>query len=176
MRPVVTGWFSEFSLLSEVQKDAAVRYGTDGDRFAGATYDPTSHYRASDVFAFFEEQSLTPEFLRAVSLHQLERLAVRFDALDLPPALIRRDRSAPPEAYGGFLTLVSPRAPELCRGLGERNVRVDVRGDALRLGPAPYLSDRQLDDAMDALGEACAERPSFRENTPETGSQEIFDE
>jgi hypothetical protein len=29
----------------------------------------------------------------------------------------------------------------------------DCRGDVLRFGPAPYLSDRQLRDAMSALGE-----------------------
>ena len=32
-----------------------------GVRFAGATYDPTSHYRAARVFDFFEEQGLDPE-------------------------------------------------------------------------------------------------------------------
>ena len=33
-------------------------------------------------------------------------------------------------------------------------VATDYRDDLLRLGPAPYLSDRQLDDAIAALGEA----------------------
>jgi kynureninase len=33
-------------------------------------------------------------------------------------------------------------------------VLTDARGDALRLGPAPYLSDAQLDTAMDLLGQA----------------------
>ena len=28
-----------------------------------------------------------------------------------------------------------------------------MRRDTLRLGPAPYLSDAQLDDAMELLGE-----------------------
>ena len=28
----------------------------------------------------------------------------------------------------------------------------DARGDVLRLGPAPYLSDRQLRDAIGILG------------------------
>ncbi len=33
----------------------------------------------------------------------------------------------------------------------------DSRGERLRLGPAPYLSDRQLrDDAVALLGEAAA--------------------
>jgi hypothetical protein len=32
-------------------------------------------------------------------------------------------------------------------------VLTDSRGDMLRLGPAPYLSDRQLDQAMDILAD-----------------------
>ncbi len=58
------------------------------------------------------------------------------------------------EEVGGFLALRSPQAAELCRLLAERGVRTDYRRDALRLGPAPYLSDRQLDDAIEALGSA----------------------
>jgi kynureninase len=53
---------------------------------------------------------------------------------------------------GGFLALQTPRAGELCRGLRERGVWADYRADLLRLGPAPYLSDAQLSDAMEALG------------------------
>jgi kynureninase len=30
---------------------------------------------------------------------------------------------------------------------------VDARGDVVRFGPAPYLSDAQLDRAIDALAE-----------------------
>ena len=34
-----------------------------------------------------------------------------------------------------------------------RGVFVDARGDILRIGPAPYLRDDQLTDAVAALGE-----------------------
>ena len=47
LRPVVTGWYSEFTALAERQRAERVAYGQGGDRFAGATYDPTSHYRAA---------------------------------------------------------------------------------------------------------------------------------
>src|SRR5213078_3790988 len=53
LRPVVTGWFSEFTVLADRQGRERVAYGQGGDRFAGATYDPTSHYRAVAVFDFF---------------------------------------------------------------------------------------------------------------------------
>ena len=38
--------------------------------------------------------------------------------------------------------------------LAERGVLADSRGVWLRLGPAPYLSDRQLERAMALLGDA----------------------
>jgi kynureninase len=149
-RPVVTGWFSEFSTLAD-DRFGAVEYGPGADRFAGSTYDPTSHYRAAAVFDFFDREGLTPAFLRQVSQHQVGRLIKRFDALDLDPAVIGRDRETPLDRLGGFLALTAPRAVALSRALLARGVSTDARGDALRLGPAPYLSDSQLDAAMDQL-------------------------
>jgi kynureninase len=150
---VLTGWFSEFGLLEAPLPGGPVPYGEGPYRFAGSTFDPTSHHRAAEVFDFFTEQGLTPEFLREVSRHQVGRLAERFDALDLDPAVIDRDRDTPLSEIGGFLALRTPRAEELRDGLRERGVESDFRDDRLRLGPAPYLCDRQLDDAMAALGE-----------------------
>jgi hypothetical protein len=65
LRPVVTGWYAEFGALADEHDPARVPYGRGAERFAGWTYDPTSHYRAARVFAFFAEQGLTPERLRA---------------------------------------------------------------------------------------------------------------
>src|SRR5690606_10027220 len=120
LRPVVTGWFSEFSALTAGERDRRVPYGTGPDRFAGATYDPTSHYRAAEVFDFFDEQGLTPDLLREVSQHQTGRLAAAFDAADLDPAIITRDRSVPITALGGFLALRSPHAHAPGQRLRER--------------------------------------------------------
>lgn len=156
LRPVITGWFSEFSLLAGSHHGDAVPYGAGADRFAGATYDPTSHYRAAEVFDFFEERGLTPALLREVSQLQLQRLVERFDALGLDPAMIDRDRSTPLDQFGGFLALRAPRAGEIVQELRVRGVYADHRADTLRLGPAPYLSARQLDDAIDRLRESLA--------------------
>jgi kynureninase len=151
-RPVVTGWFAEFDALTSAS--TGVVWGLPASRLAGATYDPTSHYRASEVFDFFVARGLTPELLREVSQHQVGLLAAGFDALDLDPTVINRDRSVPMERLGGFLALRSPRAGELQVALRARGVWTDHRADVLRLGPAPYLSDRQLEDGVVALGES----------------------
>ena len=153
LRPVLTGWFSEFTALEDRRRPGQVAYGTSGDRFAGATYDPTSHYRAAAVFRFFREQGLTAELLREVSRHQIGLLAAEFDALDLDPAVVSRDRDVPLEEVGGFLALQAPGAAGLVRRLRERGVWADARGEVLRLGPAPYLSDGQLREAVGVLGE-----------------------
>jgi kynureninase len=162
LRPLVTGWFAEFDALAGEAADgrvesASVAYGPGPARFAGATYDPTSHYRAARVFAFFAAKGLSAELLREVSQHQIRVLAERFDALDAPESLITRDRSRPLSDFGGFLALRSPRAQHLQRALRRRGVLTDSRGDSLRLGPAPYLSDTQLERAVELLGDALAE-------------------
>jgi kynureninase len=154
LRPVITGWFAEFADLAAAPDGAGVRYGDGHARVAGATYDPVSHYRAAAVFDFFTDHSLDPPALRAISQDQVGRLAARFDALDLDPTVIDRDRASPLSEIGGFLVLASPHAGALCRALRECGVWTDHRDQSLRLGPAPYLSDRQLDDAVGQLGEA----------------------
>jgi kynureninase len=153
LRPVATGWFAEFE-AKEQAPDGRVVYGDGPMRFAGATYDPTSHYRAREVFGFFERHGLSPALLRDVSQHQVRRIVEGFDALDLDPALITRDRSVPVEGLAGFVVLRSPRAGDVCRALHAAGVFTDYRADALRVGPAPYLADAQIDDAIARLGVA----------------------
>ncbi len=152
LRPVVTGWFAEFAVLDRAP-ESGVGYGEGATRFAGSTYDPVSHYRAAAVFDFFAREGLDPALLRAVSRRQVGLLAVRFDALALDPAVITRDRAVPLEALGGFLVLRAPAAADICRRLKAAGVWADSRGEALRLGPAPYLSDSQLEAAVAILGE-----------------------
>ena len=157
-RPIVTGWFAEFSARSHEQdRHGPVGYGPPGaERFAGATYDPTSNYRAARVFRFFADQGLTAELLRSSYLHQVRVLAAAFDALEVPDALVTRDRTTPPTGFGGFLALESPHAGRIDDELRRRGVSIDSRGRFLRLGPAPYLADAQLEAAVEALGEAIA--------------------
>jgi len=154
LRPAVTGWFAEFATLTEPEGTGRVAYPAGAGRFAGATYDPTSHYRGARVFDFFDEHALTPDFLRRVSRHQVGLLILGFDALDADPRTIGRERLVPLDQIGGFLALRSRHAATLSRRLRDGGVHTDYRGNVLRLGPAPYLSDAQLTAAIDALGDA----------------------
>ena len=157
LRPVATGWFAEFGELTAPQQGDRVRYSAANDRFGGATYDPTSHYRGAAVFEFFAAQELTVDLLRGVSQAQLGLLCEEFDHLDFDPAVIRRDREIELSQLGGFLALTTPLAGRLCAALKQRGVTSDFRHQVLRLGPAPYVSRRQLVAAMAILGELVRE-------------------
>ena len=156
LRPVLTGWFSEFGALADGAGLGDVPYGAGADRFAGATYDPTAHYRAAAVFEFHERQQLTPETLRAISQRQTRLLESAFRALDLDPATAQLV-DVPPERRAGFVAIRSPHAAAMVTALRSRGVHTDARGAMLRLGPAPYLNDTQLADGMTALGEIAGE-------------------
>jgi kynureninase len=150
LRPAITGWYAEFDELHAAHEPGATPYPRGSMRFAGSTYDPTSHYRAARVLDFFQEHELTPERLRESYLQQTTLLVERFDDLGLSD--ITRDRETPLSAFGGFLALESERAEELSRRLLEAGVVTDSRGRYLRLGPAPYHSDQQLEAAVEHLG------------------------
>jgi kynureninase len=123
-----------------------VTYGSrPADRFAGSTYDPVSHYRARAVIEFFDvliEASV--EQLRALSLRQTQRI---LDGLD--GFLVRTPRDD--ARRGGFVAIQVPDATSIVRALRRRGIHTDARGDVLRLGPAPYVTDDELDAALDAL-------------------------
>lgn len=152
MRPVLTGWFAEFEELQQKGADRRVPYGRGASAFAGATYDPTSHYRAAAVFAFHEQQGLTALRLREISRRQVALLLSEFESLDLSETEARVE-PMPAGRRGGFVAIRTARAGELSRALKERGVLTDARGQILRLGPAPYLDDGQLRDAVAALGD-----------------------
>jgi kynureninase len=171
LRPVLTGWFAEFAAPSAVVSGFSrtgdvtgvsrtgqtaegrdVEYGGGAARFAGATYDPTSHYRAAAVFAFHVDQGLTPERLRALSRHQVGLLKTAFEALDVDPAWASVE-PMPDDRRAGFLAIRTPHAGTVAQRLRARGVLVDARGDVLRLGPAPYLNDDQLREAIRRLGD-----------------------
>ncbi|MFT5209277.1 MAG: kynureninase [Flavobacterium sp.] len=152
LRPIVTGWYAEFGEIEQTLDLDKMQYPRGGDRFQGSTYDPTSHYRACAVIDFFKEHDLTPSFLRALSQHQIGILRTSFDELHCDKDVIARI-DVPLDAIGGFLSLQTNRAASIQKSLKEKNIWTDQRDGFLRLGPAPYLSDLQLKDAILALGE-----------------------
>jgi kynureninase len=145
LRPVFTGWFSDFANLDASRTDESVRYGArPSERFAGSTYDPSGHYRASRVLDFFAQHQLSVGRLREISLRQTSRLIDGLGGFNV---------ATPREASrrGGFVSVRHAKATELSVALRDRGIRVDARGELLRFGPAPYTTDEEIDAALDAF-------------------------
>lgn len=143
--PIITGWFAEFNVLE--QAPGEVKYAKGSSAFSGSTYDPISHYRAAAVFDFFESQRLTPEKLREISQQQITFLS---DGIKSLPKLSQYFTfSAHSIARNaGFLALTTKNANQWATQLNAHGVQCDSRGQQLRLGPAPYVSFEQLNQAI----------------------------
>jgi selenocysteine lyase/cysteine desulfurase len=146
LRPVYTGWFADFGALSG-ERGGEVTYGPGGARFSGATFDPTAFYRAEAVLDHWDRFGLTPARLRAISLRQTGRIIQRFDAAGLGDRVITPRES---DRRGGFVAIHAEEAASIVGRLRDRGVLVDSRGSLLRLGPAPYLTDAEIDRGSDA--------------------------
>ncbi len=156
-RPVVTGWFAEFAALADPRHGHQLPYGTHPkDAFAASTYDPASHFRAAAVADFFTTHGMTPASLRALSLRQTHHLRTHMEN-DLCSRSARIDTPAEPTRRGPFLSIhvgSSRRADEVVRRMRQAGVWVDARGARVRLGPAPYTTNRELDAGAEAFLEA----------------------
>ena len=140
LRPVFTGWFSDFAGL-EAEQSGEIGYGqTPADRFAGSTYDPISHYRAARVIEFFERQGMDMQALRARSLCQTQSIIDQLDGYEVltPRGHLR----------GGFVAVRVAQAASVVRRLREAGIFVDARADILRFGPAPYTTDGEIEHAI----------------------------
>jgi kynureninase len=144
LRPAITGWYAEFEEMAAEKSPGAVEYPRGGARFAGSTYDPTSHYRAARVFDFWHVKGVSPRDLRGRYLAQTTRLASGLAELGLT---VDEDR----QPFGGFVAVEVDDAEAVSRRLAQEGVLTDSRGRHLRLGPAPYVTDAQLAEALERL-------------------------
>lgn len=149
LRPLDTGWFADFAAL-EGPRSHAVGYGPGGARFSGATFDPVSFYRAHAVLDHWDRFGLGAAELRAISVAQTSRIIERLDARGLGEKVASSRDTA---RRGGFVSVRTAQADEHTRALRKKGVLVDARGELLRLGPAPYLTDEELDRGVDLVAE-----------------------
>lgn len=150
LRPAITGWFASFSQLDE-PKDERVSYADDHQRFASGTFDTASQFRAAKVAEFFDQMDLTSNVLHQQYQSQIELLRDEFLAKDFDSEIITLAHQQPVENIGGFLALRSPFARTLRAKLIENGVFTDARGDILRFGVAPYITGRQIREAIAEL-------------------------
>jgi selenocysteine lyase/cysteine desulfurase len=147
LRPIDTGWFADFGSLSAARGDG-VAYGPKGMRFGGGTFDPMPFARAEAVLQHYGRFGLSVPRLRAISLRQTRRIIAALDADGLGDRVISSRDDA---RRGGFVAVRASEAIEITKFLRERDVLVDARNDILRLGPAPYVTDADIDRGVAEL-------------------------
>lgn len=145
LRPVDTGWFADFEHLAG-PRPAQIQYGAGGARFAGATFDPLPFYRAEAALDVLDWHGLDVARLRAISIAQTRRISLSLQASGLDVASPRDD-----DQRGGFVAVRVAEADRVVSELRKRDVYVDARGDVVRLGPAPYLTDDEIDAGVAAF-------------------------
>lgn len=131
-RPPNTGWWAGFESLPEPQ--GRVEYGSGGQRFAGATIDPSGVYRLHAVLEWLEREGVTVQTIHdhvtSLQSHLLDALADTLRSSLLPPPGTH-DR-------GHFLTFRRDDAGEIYGRLHARGVITDHRGDRWRIGFGLY--------------------------------------
>ena len=140
LRPFYTGWFAEFSTLSD-QKTNEVLYPEDGSRFAGATTDFSSLYRLLSVYRLFEKEGLTLEMIHAYIRKMQSAFLEEVDKYGHP--LINRKNLLYDDLdkHGHFYTFRLPDAAtveRMAKLLRDFGIITDHRGDRLRFGFALY--------------------------------------
>ena len=144
-RPVNTGWYAGFGQL-ESGVSNRVSYGSDGSRFAGATYDSSGIYRIDAVLGWLEEEGVTPA---EISNH-VQGLQDQFLKGGVSPGTL-----VPSEEHtrGNFLTYKSDRAGDIYGALHARSVITDYRGDRLRIGFGIYQDEDDVERLVAILDE-----------------------
>jgi len=152
MRPVDTGWYASFDRLADAQGE--VPYAEGGQRFWGATFDPSGLYRFNAAMDWLDETRTTiadvhrhatrlqKHFLDACARRGIEPLAARH--LVPPPGAPR----------GNFLAFARPDAQALHERIAAQQVTIDRRGDRLRFGFGIYHDEPQVDRLVEAVARA----------------------
>lgn len=151
--PLYTGWFADFADLAQPRGKGTrpVGYGEGASRFRGSTFDASPFYRAAAVLDHFDRHGLGPGELRAISLRQTGRIISRLEELGCEEAGLEIVAPREEERRGGFVALRFARPQELTAALRRKGVYVDARGEIVRLGPAPYLLDGELDAGLEKV-------------------------
>jgi selenocysteine lyase/cysteine desulfurase len=153
--PMFTGWYTQLSMLADVEKNgglkdpnAALKFPSDGQKWAGATFDPTAWYRMKAVADLWHNEGLTPKIihervieLQKIFLNELKSLvgfyndeqSQSFDKKALN--LVGFDGF---KEWGNFLTFDSAKASEIELTLKTQGYTIDRRGNRLRFGFGIY--------------------------------------
>ena len=153
LRPANTGWFAELGSLAE-SVPARIAYPDDGQRFAGATFDPCGIYRLRAVLRLFEQLGLDTHAIHRHVEGLQQHFARRLKHLNHPVVDEDKLLFEPGRLHGHFLTFQSASveaASAAVRELSARSVHVDHRGSRLRFGFGIYHDSNDIDELFKRL-------------------------
>lgn len=141
-RPLDTGWFASFGTLTAAQA-GAVPYAVGGQRFMGATFDPTPLYRFNAAQDWLEAEGIGVADIRA----HVEALQARFLELRERHGFLPDAELIPPPGVprGNFLVFRHAGAQAWHRRLLEAGILTDCRDDRLRIGFGLYQDTADLE-------------------------------
>jgi len=155
LRPVYTGWYSDFGGLTGAQQ-GALGYGDDAFRFWGSTFDASGLYRFNAVMRWLDGLGVGPREIHAHAA-ALERRFLTGLA-DASLAALPVDSLTPPEGEprGNFLAFEIADAEGVERRLAANRIIVDRRGTRVRFGFGVYHDDAFVDTLLARLRAALA--------------------
>jgi selenocysteine lyase/cysteine desulfurase len=155
LRPVYTGWYSDFGRLSGAQGEA-VGYGADAMRFWGSTFDASGLYRFNAVMRWLRDLGIAAHEIHG-HVAALER---RFLAglANAPVARLPLAALTPPAGAprGNFLTFDLDDAESVEQRLAAAAILVDRRGRRVRFGFGVYHDEAFVDALLARLRRALA--------------------
>jgi kynureninase len=150
LRPQNTGWYAEFGALGK-KKEGVTRYGADGMRFWGATFDPSGLYRMNAVLAHLNSENVTVvdihDHVMKMQQHFLDHLA-KFNSPRLNADMLLVSNAL---RRGHFLTFRTEEAGVLQQLLEEHHIITDYRDDRLRFGFGIYHDKSMIEQLFERL-------------------------
>jgi len=150
LRPVLTGWFSDFGRLSGAQ-GGEIGYGEGAMRFWGSTFDASGLYRFNAVMRWLRELGVTAREIHAHVAGLERRFLDGLDLSRLPVSALTPPAGAP---RGNFLTFDLDDAEAVEQRLAARRIVVDRRGRRLRFGFGVYHDEAFVDRLLARVREA----------------------
>ena len=146
MQPLVAGWFGTEDPFDFDRSE--LRFRSDARRFETGTYTLPQAWTASGGLSLIEEVGV--ENIRARNQELTQGIIERADELDLAVLTPRQD-----DRRGGLVRVQVPGgrvgAERVLHELFQRDVVLDVRGDALRISPHFFNDESDLDRCFEQL-------------------------
>jgi kynureninase len=150
-RPRDTGWFADFAALPD-GPGADVGYGPGGQRFMGATFDPTPLHRFLAVQRWLDDAGVDVAAIhahvRSLQRRLLASLPGRAGVLGTATPVAA---PGPPGSHGHLLAFPVADAARATATLADRRVVVDHRAGRVRVGLGVYHDAGDVDRLLDRL-------------------------